>query len=141
MSGCDDMSGFWTGEYRYSGEPLIVRFSASIQENGGQLTGTILEPNTFMFNDSSEAEAVIEGERQDRNVRFNKVYTTPVDLSQPPLVYQGVVNADFTRVTGTWRFTDRGYPSGSFTMSRVTTGAEHAIVHEAEGLPTDSEPG
>lgn len=135
MSAHNDMSGFWTGEYRYSSDPLTVRFSASLQESDGVLSGFILEPNTFILNDSDEAHAVIDGKRLGHGVIFTKLYTTPIDETQPPLLYQGSVNGDFTRVVGVWHFTARSQLTGSFTMSRVTGAASRAAVDTASEIP------
>jgi hypothetical protein len=124
MNAQADMSGLWSGAYRYDGDVLTVAFTAAVQETGGEIFGTTLEPATFDLQHLDEAEAEIEGTRQGQQVTFRKRYVASTAVSQPPLVYTGTANAEFTEVRGHWRFEGmfsrlRGYPTGTFIMTRV----------------------
>lgn len=118
------MSGLWSGTYSYNGHDLTVAFTAAVNDTGGEIFGTTLEPALFDLQHLDEAEAEIEGSRQGQLVTFRKRYVGSITVSQPPLVYTGTANAEFTEVRGHWRFEGafsrlRGYPTGTFIMTRV----------------------
>ncbi|MEZ5997922.1 MAG: hypothetical protein R3B98_04450 [Hyphomonas sp.] len=129
MSDNADMTGFWSGEYRYYGADFVVRFSASLTESGHRLTGTTLEPATFgdTFPLPEEYEAYIKGDRVGQHLWFSKRYDPSSGIAQPPVLYSGAVNPAFTLVTGRWAFPDTSRVHGTFTLTRVETTVAAAL--------------
>ena len=129
MSAASDMNGLWSGEYRYSGNDLSVRFTAAISECDGRFSGMTLEEAAFdLHNEPEEYEATIRGDRCGQHVWFTKLYLPSTGILQPPLIYSGAVDPAFTRVTGRWVLTRDSQIDGSFTLSRVSTGAMAAVL-------------
>jgi hypothetical protein len=123
MSGHQNMSGLWSGEYRCDDNGECVNFSAMLTETDGKLCGTTLEPATFgpLLGCDFEYEATLRGDRCGQHVWFTKRYR-PVDgVRQPQLLYSGAVNASFTLFTGRWTFAEHALASGTFSLVRVTT--------------------
>ncbi len=121
------MSGLWSGVYFYgSGE--AVPFSAWIEDLDGALSGTTLEPNTFAPTSAEELEASLSGTRLGTAVEFNKIYAPSTGIVQPPLIYRGQANTDFTEVTGQWKFAGWSSVSGGFKLSRLKS--SKAVVTE-----------
>lgn len=136
MSQTSDMSGLWSGIYFY-GADAGVPFSAWIDEADGALSGTTLEPNTFAATSAEELEANITGTRRGVSVEFTKIYAPSTGIRQPPLIYRGDVNGDFTEVTGRWAFSSLGAPSGRFKLSRLKSSA---AVREEKAVPAPIAP-
>ncbi|MCB9961829.1 MAG: hypothetical protein R3B98_08265 [Hyphomonas sp.] len=134
MSGHQDMSGLWSGEYRYDHDGMCVRFTAMITETDGKLCGTTLEPATFgpLAGPDGEYEATIRGDRCGQHVLFSKRYLDSIGNGQPPLLYSGAVDATFTLINGRWTFAEPALPSGTFSLSRVTTRTCAVIASVAE---------
>jgi hypothetical protein len=137
MNAPADMSGLWSGTYRYDGHDLTVAFTAAVNDTGGEIFGMTLEPATFDLQHLDDAEGEIEGSRQGQRVTFRKRYVASTNVSQPPLVYSGTANAEFTEVQGYWRFEGlfsrlRGYPTGTFIMTRVLS--SQASLKEQTGV-------
>ena len=129
MSVFEDMSGVWSGEYRYRGLNLSARFSLLILEKNGKLRGTALE-QVILDPDAEpdEYEATIRGDRCGQHVIFTKRYTGHNALLQPPLIYAGAADSGFQCVTGRWVFADDAYLDGTFTLTRVLTGAAATLM-------------
>ena len=132
------MSGLWSCTYSYDGYSATVPFTAAVTENGGEIFGTTLEPTTFGPRHVSEIEAEIEGRRRGQQVEFTKRYDPASGVVQPPLLYSGEANPDFTEVRGRWRFAGllnrlRRHPTGTFIMTRVL-GARASVSEQAETL-------
>ena len=126
MSPPANMSGLWSGTYRYDGQPVGVSFTAAITESEGEIFGTTLEPATFGPDTAQELEAEISGSRRSLSVDFQKRYDASTGIVQPPLAYTGQANGDFSEVRGTWRFAGSmqgffGGPTGTFRMTRVAS--------------------
>jgi hypothetical protein len=120
-----DMNGLWSGEYRYPGAMPPVRFTAWFADDGGVLSGTTLEPNTFAPTPAEELGASLTGGRAGADVHFDKIYDPHTGIVQGPITYIGLANADFTRLVGTWSFRSGG-PAGRFSLSRVYSAAAKA---------------
>ena len=114
-----NLSGPWGGRYwydDYDDEP--VPFSAWLFVLDGALSGTMLEPNTFLFNGPEELDAELKGGVYGELVQFEKIYP---DVDQPPVWYDGLLNADGNRIFGNWIFRKPGELSGRFEMTRIIT--------------------
>lgn len=124
------MSGIWSGEYRYDGNGRSVRFTATLTETDGNFFGTTLEPATFgpLAGCEAEYEATLRGDRCGPHVWFTKRYVPSTGIVQPSLLYSGSVDDAFTRISGRWAFSERIGISGSFSLSRVTTRTNAAML-------------
>jgi hypothetical protein len=124
-----DISGVWYGRYFASSAGADENsFIAHLEEVGGEVSGTITEPD-----DSGQDEvrrAFVNGDRSGTALRFTKQYDPAGSLAHS-VAYAGTISDDGTEVTGEWRFS--GY-HGSFVMNRETFTAdeldEEAAVDE-----------
>jgi hypothetical protein len=124
------LTGFWTGAYWYSGVvPASLAggapFNAYLEEEGGMLSGTTLEINTFanLRDAGGDLEATLFGMRSGSEVTFTKRYNPTPGVHQTPIRYAGHVDPALSRIEGEWRFDDPSYPSGAFRLERLTGGA------------------
>lgn len=112
------LCGPWGGQYWYDLEAeLPVPFSAWLEVSGDQLSGTILEPNTFVLGGPEDLEAKIRGETHRATVLFYKTY---IGIDQPPVVYDGKLSDYGTRIRGHWYFREPLDVAGAFEMTRLT---------------------
>lgn len=109
-----DISGLWMGSYAYPGGiGPTTPFLARIEDRGGSLTGSIVEPN-LQGHVSDGVEAVIRGSRLGSSVDFTKVYDGAGDYAHA-VDYVGFLSADGTTISGVWSLEDL---DGSFEMHR-----------------------
>ena len=127
MTGPPDISGLWLGRYAYpAGQGPSTPFLARIEDAGGALSGTIIEPN--MIGPSSDSlEAVISGSRVEHAVDFTKLYDGASDAAHA-VDYVGRVSADGNTITGVWSLEQF---DGSFEMHREAVWEER-VGREAE---------
>ena len=127
MTEHQDMNGIWSGRYEYSGYGEAVKFTAWIDDQEGALSGTILEPNTFVLSHAEDLQADINGSRMALEVEFTKTYETGSGAHQRPITYSGTVDKAFTLLRGSWVFPeDPAFARGIFEMSRASVGIESA---------------
>ena len=125
----ESLSGLWSGRYWYMSPslhiPATVPFSAVILDVDGEITGTTLEPNSFVDNQLSELTAVIDGRREGGMIDFLKIYDPLPDLHQYPIDYAGEVDEDLARIIGGWAISfDLDEERGGFELVRLTTSVE-----------------
>jgi hypothetical protein len=126
-----DLTGLWSGEYWYVGEPTPpVPFSAHLIDTAGNIAGTTLEPNTFAHPGLLELSADINGARGELSVRFTKLYHAAPGVHRDPIFYSGTVDPNFTVIDGEWTLHTPGCPSmsGRFVLVRVSRGAQAVEV-------------
>ena len=129
MSGDDTLSGLWLGSFSYpGGQGPLTPFLASLEEDGGRLRGTIVEPNTIGAS-SGQLQALIAGMRSGSAVDFTKMYDGESDAAHA-VDYVGRVSADGNSITGVWSLAEM---DGSFEMHREAVweeriGAEASVV-------------
>ncbi len=122
-----DMNGIWSGRYDYVGGSEVVKFTAWLDDSGGTLSGTILEPNTFVASHDEDLAADIEGARLALDISFTKTYQPGSGAHDMALIYSGTVDKAFTLLRGTWVFLEGPlFNKGSFEMSRTSVGIERA---------------
>lgn len=128
---CDtrEISGVWTGKFqRDDGINPDVPFSAWLTVRAGRLSGSTLEPNTFVEGHGEELDALLRGHIDEQEVVFIKSYN---GVNQEPVYFEGEIVDGGNRITGKWYF---GWPQeviGSFEMMRDgETGS--VVVGEAE---------
>lgn len=130
MSTHSDMNGIWSGRYEYFGRGEAVKFTAWFDDQNGALSGTIMEPNSFVPEASEDLQSSISGSRHALEVEFIKQYDTDSGAHDLPIVYSGTVDKDFTLLRGVWVFPDDPqFQKGQFEMSRASVGIEHARLH------------
>ncbi|MEQ8559445.1 MAG: hypothetical protein RIB03_14090 [Henriciella sp.] len=114
-----DLSGLWTGYYAYDLTDEAIMFTAWIKEDGGKVTGTVLEENFSTEALDGEFEATIHGFRHGLDVRFTKV---ALDEEGEPILlrYHGDTDADCCLISGVWFFDDPSDWTGTFMMTRIS---------------------
>jgi len=125
-----DLSGKWDGVFAYPDVPgagPVTPFLAQITEQGGQISGTIIEPNDFR---PGTAHASLEGVRAGTSVDFLKTYHAAGEEYDEPVAYAGQLSDDGNVITGHWMMADW---SGPFEMVRqesaqATEDAQTAIT-------------
>ena len=123
-----DLSGKWDGVFAYPDVPgagPVTPFLAEITEQGGRISGTIIEPNEFR---PGTAHASLEGVRDGTSVDFLKTYHAAGEEYEEPVAYAGQLSADGNLVTGHWIMQDW---SGPFEMIRQESTQAIAYVQTA----------
>ncbi|MGB3796688.1 MAG: hypothetical protein WA957_10355 [Alteraurantiacibacter sp.] len=118
--GSDDLSGQWNGEYFYlrSMGP-VTPFIAIIEDLGGRLSGTIIEPDTI---EGGTLEAEIAGTRYGSGIDFTKTYLPAGSVYyNDPVDYVGSVSSDGQTVRGMWSLLEW---DGTFELRREFTRQE-----------------
>lgn len=122
-----NMTGMWEGSFSYPAfRGPTTPFVARIEESGGALSGTLMEPNTIGWS-TEELEAVLRGSRQGKSVDFTKTYDGSSDAAHA-VDYVGQLSDDGNSVTGVWSLQDL---DGTFEMRREI-GWEEAIAATAD---------
>ena len=117
-----DLSGQWSGIYKYPSHYPPNMFEAEIKDSGGLITGLISQPGEFFEPAGTVQHAVIEGRRDGSTVTFVKIYD---DLSRPTPHYHGTVQPGGDEVEGEW--TIPGDWSGTFLMIRGSKAQEEMV--------------
>ena len=110
MSG-SDLSGRWSGFYSYPVALPPVPFEAELRDLAGRLTGTTTE-----VSEGRSLNAVLDGHRSGRSVRFAKMYDA-ADEEYDTVEYVGELSDSDNEIGGRWRIS--GAWSGSFLMVRA----------------------
>jgi hypothetical protein len=118
-----NMSGLWMGSFAYpGGEGPRTVFMARIEDRGGRISGTTIEPNT-VGRGSETLEALLRGSRSGASVDFVKTYDGASDAAHA-VDYVGRLSEDGNRVEGVWSLESM---DGTFEMFR------EAVWEEAAG--------
>ena len=125
-----NLSGYWSGAYRYAIGRPATPFNLFVEDEAGRLSGTTLEPNTFADAGVTELSATITGTRSGHDVTFRKVYDPATGAHTETIYYSGQVNEDFTMIEGEWSFQRPLYPSGVFRLSRASGASAEDTVEE-----------
>lgn len=115
-----DLSGLWTGFYAYDLTDDAVPFTAWLSEDGGTITGSVLEEDITAAGLDGECESEIVGERHGLDVRFTKIELAEPDGILRLLRYQGDTDPDCCVISGVWFFDDPAESSGTFMMTRIS---------------------
>ena len=118
-----NISGLWMGHYAYPSEQMgsPTPFLARIDDAGGALSGTIIEPNTI-GRSSDSLEAVLSGSRTGSADEFTKVYDGASDAAHAD-DYVGRLSNDGNTITGVWSLAEF---DGSFEMHREAVWEERS---------------
>lgn len=113
------LSGVWSGRFNHDDEDRDgASISAWINVSEDRLSGSTLEPNTFVDSVEEELDCLLRGHVSGDEVVFLKTYQ---GLDQEPVYCEGTIADDGHRIVGKWYY---GWPdeqSGTFEISR-----EHA---------------
>jgi hypothetical protein len=122
-----NISGLWLGSFSYpAGLGPTTPFLARIEDHGGSLAGSMIEPNTVGIS-TDELEAVLSGSRDGHSVDFTKVYDGASDAAHA-VDYAGRLSADGNSITGVWSLAEF---DGTFEMYR------EAVWEEQEGVEAE----
>lgn len=115
-----NLTGRWTGAYRYDGMDLPeTSFTAVIEDGGGAFRGQTEEENG--------PPAQIRGTREGAVVSFSKRYSSnPNGRFADRVVYGGVLSDDGLRVDGSWVIHTDMPLTGDFFMERERSAKEKA---------------
>lgn len=128
-----NMTGLWHGTFGYPAfQGPTTPFVAQIKDDGGVLSGTIMEPNTIGIS-SDELQAVLAGNRQGDAVDFSKTYDGSSDAAHA-VDYVGRLSDDGSNVTGVWSLSDL---DGTFEMHRDIALEDLVAAEEAAELPME----
>ena len=122
-----DLSGRWTGIYSYPAQFPPNTFEATIRDEGGLISGVIVQPREFFEPGEGMQHAVIDGSKDGSTVRFVKIYD---DLARPTPHYEGTIQPGGDEIEGHW--TIPGDWSGTFMMIRASGAEERVARKEAE---------
>ena len=122
MTAGSDLSGLWLGSYSYPiGLAPTVPFLARIEENGGSLAGSTVEPD-MVGAPSETLEALIRGSRSGASVDFTKTYDGKAGVSNS-VDYVGRLSADGNTISGVWSMAEL---DGTFEMHREAVWEQRA---------------
>lgn len=93
MSGKNNVSGSWLGNYYYESTAQSFGFEAVFIEVSGNVEGSILD-------DGHLGEARVFGSFADPELTFTKKYRTP---GHNPVVYHGTMSDEGKKISGTWQ--------------------------------------
>lgn len=122
-----NLTGDWSGEFAYPrNSGPTTPFLASIRDEGGRLTGTIIEPD--IVSGAASVTATLAGLRQGSSVDFTKTYSAPPFGYDNPVDYVGSLSDDGNTVTGVWSLVEL---DGTFEMRREAASEELAEEEQA----------
>jgi hypothetical protein len=121
------------GSFSYpSGLGSTTPFLAKIEDDGGSLSGSTIEPNT-MGSESDQLEALISGSRSASAVDFTKMYDGASDAAHA-VDYVGRLSGDGNSISGVWSLGDI---DGSFEMHREAVWEGVAEAEETVAVPVE----
>jgi hypothetical protein len=127
--GRDNLTGEWSGQFSYpSNAGPITPFLAHLRDDGGKLSGTIIEPDVFYGGPTLEAS--LNGLRHGNSVDFTKSYALHARRGgyKNPIDYVGSVSSDGNTISGVWSLRAM---DGTFEMHRDAEASED-IEHEVQ---------
>lgn len=116
-----NVSGQWWGQFSYPRhEGPTTSFLARLEDHGGRLSGTIIEPN--IITPDSTIEAFLTGIRHGTSVDFVKTYGPPAPYGyEHPVDYVGSLSDDGNTIKGVWSLLEF---DGTFEMHREAEAGE-----------------
>jgi hypothetical protein len=128
------MTGLWHGTYVYpSFQGPTTPFVASLDDQGGHIGGTTLEPNLQSIpGEPEELNATLVGTRKGRSIDFIKTYDG--EVFNDSIDYVGQLSNDGTTVTGVWSNNDM---DGTFEMHRDISLEEVTAVETGQEVDAE----
>jgi hypothetical protein len=126
MSAATDssVSGDWIGFYTLPDGTPPTRFDAALLERAGKITGSIEEVDEHWGN--GHLVSTVDGTRTGQAIRFAKFYDSG-DEAFDTVVYEGVIDAEGTEISGTWQVPEDW--SGTFIMTRLKAAEADIAIH------------
>ena len=110
------LNGVWSGCFYFDEAAQEgVTFSAWITLSHGRITGSSLEPNTFIDDDKDELEAKLSGHLDGEEIVFLKSYH---GVDQEPIYCEGSICPEGEKISGKWYFNWPNEITGTFEMER-----------------------
>ena len=110
------LNGIWSGCFYYDAAGQEgVTFSAWLSLQNGRISGTSLEPNTFIGQDKEELDANLSGHVDGEEIIFLKTYS---GIDQEPVYCEGTVCDQGQKISGKWYFNWPNEITGTFEMER-----------------------
>ncbi len=97
-----NISGQWDGTFAYPDVPEagpITPFLANIQDIGGSITGTTIEPHEYR---EGTAQATLAGNRHGNSIHFTKTYHGAGFEYREAVIYIGTLCEEGDLITGEW---------------------------------------
>ena len=128
------------GWYGYTPDTERVEFTAWIIDDGSNISGSTLEPNTFAASHLGELSAEISGTVVGQSILFEKRYALVPGTHDEPIIYSGVPFEAPDRITGRWAIDwEHGFHTGPFELSRLsgfaTRSAKTAAIAAEKNAP------
>lgn len=116
------LSGVWSGRFHHDLEGRAgAAFSAWLTIASDRLSGSSLEPNTFLRGDVDELDALLSGHICDTEIVFLKTYQ---GIDQEPVYCEGEITEQGRKIVGKWYYSWPDEQSGTFEMSREIVNSE-----------------
>ena len=124
MSVTANLTGRWSGVYFYPVDPVFnpddtmpaTPFVAELTDHGGQVTGTVAEPDNLYGDGACTIPSVIDGSHDESHLRFTK-FSEAAEGYEEPIQYEGAIAPDGLSIQGRWSIP--GDWSGNFRMERL----------------------
>ncbi|WP_084418690.1 hypothetical protein [Henriciella litoralis] len=130
----NSLSGLWTGFYSFDLTDEAIAFTAWLSEDGGTITGSVLEEDFDGQTPDGECESEIIGQRFGLDVQFTKIEGPLADGNHRLLRYHGDTDPDCCVVSGVWFFDDPSEWTGTFMMTRISGELKARVSTVAAGL-------
>jgi hypothetical protein len=96
------LDGIWIGYYGYDDGRASVKFQAKLRSDGGSLSGSTIEPNTFGDSSALFLTATLNGViNSDGSVHFIKTYDG-TGGQHHSVDYSGVISSATRCIEGRW---------------------------------------
>ena len=116
------LSGVWSGRFDHdNADRAETVISAWINVSTDRLSGSTLEPNTFVDTEEYELDALLRGHVSGDELVFLKTFQ---GVDQEPIYCEGTIEEDGDRIVGQWYY---GWPderTGTFEMHREQARSE-----------------
>ena len=110
------LNGVWSGCFYYDTDGQEgVTFSAWLTLCNGRISGSSLEPNTFLSEDRDELDSKLDGHVDEQEIVFLKTYH---GIDQEPVYCEGTICDKGEKISGKWYFNWPNEVTGTFEMER-----------------------
>lgn len=115
------LNGVWSGCFYYdeTGHEGVT-FSVWLSLKNGRVSGSSLEPNTFIEQDKDELDAKLNGHVDGEEIVLLKTYR---GIDQEPVYCEGAICDQGRKISGRWYFDWPNEITGTFEMERKLANA------------------
>jgi hypothetical protein len=127
-----NLTGEWSGQFSYPSHiGPTTPFLTHLRDDGGRLTGTVIEPDVFYGGPTLQAS--LRGLRHATSVDFTKSYEPHAPPGyENPVDYVGSISSDGNTISGVWSVLDL---DGTFEMHRDAQASEPVEAEVLIELP------